>query len=186
MSPRFRPTFTLDLSEPCAVITRRLRSGLGGGQLVVKWARLPGGRTEQAEDGTFVLIAPPAARQRLFSPWLQLSIRPSGGGTELFGRFSPRPDVWTAFAMSYLLLACVTFFAAVFGVSQLLVKQPAWGLWTAAATGATLGILWLCSVIGQRLAAGQMGEIREAVERAAGGLPHPPEFFADCAASARQ
>ncbi|HEX8915895.1 MAG TPA: hypothetical protein VF796_26310 [Humisphaera sp.] len=173
MALELRPTFTIDLAVPCAEATDRLRAALAGGPLVTTWARLPGASTERACDGTFVWVAPPAETQRLFSPWLQLSISPAeaGGGTKLFGRFSPRPDVWTAFALSYLLLTCVTFFGSVIGLSQVLVRHDPWAFWVGGAAAATLAGLYAASQIGQRLAAGQMTEIRAEIEAALGLRP---------------
>jgi hypothetical protein len=166
MALELRPTFTVDLPESCAVVTERLRAALAASALITKWARLPGARPEQASEGTFVLIAPSENEQKLFSPWLHLSINRTETGTQLFGRFSPRPAVWTAFAMAYLFLACVMFFSAMVGVSMTMLNQPAWPLWITGGAAALLAGLYVASQTGQRLAARQMEGIRGVIDQA--------------------
>lgn len=180
MAIEVRPTFTLDVPARCAAVTERLRVGLERQPVWTRWARLPGARAEQAHDGTYVLIAPPEDRQQFFSPWLQVSIQPQpDGSTQLFGRFGPRPAVWTAFAFSYLFFGCVMFFAAMGGLAQLTIGVTPWALWITLAAAAVCGGLFWASQVGQRLARGQMAGLREAVDAALAGVPVPAESVAD-------
>jgi hypothetical protein len=110
----------------------------------------------------------PENQQRFWSPWLQVSILPHERGTQLFGRFSPRPAVWTAFALSYLFLACVAFFSCMFGLSQLILRQHAWGFWIALGATLVFTVMWWASQVGQRLADQQMHALRETFDRVIG------------------
>jgi hypothetical protein len=166
VSLELRPTFPIDVDEGCTRVVERLRVQLGKTTLFARWARVPGARADDECAGTFVWIAPPVNEQRFWSPWLQLSVLPHAGRTQLFGRFSPRPAVWTAFALSYLFLTCVAFFGCMLGLAQLMIRTHAWGFWPTLGAGGLILILWWVSQTGKRLADQQMGTLRDAVENA--------------------
>jgi hypothetical protein len=166
VSLELRPTFTIDVDESCDRVVKRLQIRLAATELFTRWARVPGARTDDNCSGTFVWIAPPTNKQRFWSPWLQLSVLPLGDKTQLFGRFSPKPAVWTAFALSYLFLACVMFFGCMLGLAQVMVKTHAWGFWTTAGAAVLTMILWWISQTGKRLADEQMRAIRAHLESA--------------------
>jgi hypothetical protein len=166
MALELRPTFTIDLAESCGDVTSRLRDGLESRPVWTQWARVPGARSEQPCEGTYVYIALPVERQRFWSPWLQLSIKSHESGTQIFGRFSPKPEVWTAFALSYLFLGCVVFFSAMFGLAQRMLGLGGWSLSVTALACVMLVALFLASQIGKGLARQQMAEIRGALDEA--------------------
>lgn len=166
MAIKLRPTFTVDLSDSCTSVAQRLKTGLDQTSVWTKWARVPGARSESPCEGTFVWIAMPEKDQRFWSPWLQVSILPHDDGTQLFGRFSPRPAVWTAFALSYLFLACVAFFSCMFGMAQLILRQHAWGFWIALGASVIFIVMWWASQLGQRLADEQMHTLRQTFDQA--------------------
>ncbi len=166
MSLQIRPTFDLDLTEPCWSVAERLREGLAAQAVWVRWARVPGAREEKSCENNFVLIAVQEKEQRFWSPWLQISISPNETGTHVFGRFSPRPALWTAFALSYLFLACVTFFSLVGAVSQMMVRQSPWLFYVTLSSSILMLLLWLVSQTGKHLADKQMIRLRTAVNAA--------------------
>ncbi len=166
MALELRPTFTVDLTEACNIVAERLRVGLDARRVLTRWARVPGARTEASCAGTFVWIAMPNHQQRFWSPWLQVSVIPTQAGTQLFGRFSPRPAVWTAFALSYLFLCCVIFFSSMIGLAQLMLRYHAWGFWISGIALVVVGILWWISQTGKRLAEAQMRSLRESFDAA--------------------
>lgn len=166
MSLELRPTFTIDVDEACTRVVDRLRSELGRSSVFTRWARVPGARSDSDCGGTFVWIAPCVEEQRFWSPWLQLSVLPHESKTQLFGRFSPKPAVWTAFALSYLFLACVMFFGCMLGLAQMMVKTHTWGFWTSAAAAALTVLLWWVSQTGKRLALEQMQNLRVILDTA--------------------
>jgi hypothetical protein len=167
MELSLRPTFMLDVPEPCARVTERLRTGLDAQPVWVKWSRVPGARQEESCDGVFAWIAMPESDQKFFSPWLQLSVMPQqDGSTQLFGRFSPKPAVWTGFALAYLFFGCVTFFSVMVGLSQLMVKLSPWAFYVTGATALVIVALYAISHTGKALADRQMLTLRAAVDAA--------------------
>lgn len=162
-----RPTFSLDVPEPCSRVTARLRAGLAAQPVWVKWSRVPGARQEESCDGVFAWIALPESDRQFWSPWLQLSVMPQpDGSTQLFGRFSPKPAVWTGFALAYLFFGCATFFSGMVGLSQMMLKMTPWALYATGTAVAIIAGLYLVSQTGKGLANRQMATIRAAVDSA--------------------
>lgn len=166
MSLELRPTFSVDLDEPCTVVAERLRAGLERQPVWTKWSRVPGARIERSCGDTFVLVAVPEKQQRFYSPWLQVSIHPREQGTHLFGRFGPRPAVWSAFLLSYLFCACVGFFSLMWALSQMVLGGRPWAGWITLGAVTVAGLLWWASQIGKRLADEQMATLRRAFDQA--------------------
>lgn len=106
--------------------------------------------------------------RHFWSPWLHVEMRSNQesteSGREVFCRFSPHPSVWTAFMFSWLALAVLTFFSIVFGASQQIIGQPAWGYLLIPLWGVLGGILWVASQIGQKLSRIQMIELKKQVD----------------------
>ncbi|MFT3784552.1 MAG: hypothetical protein QM770_00110 [Tepidisphaeraceae bacterium] len=175
MPLRLRPTFTIDLPDQCSAVTERLRAGLERQPVWAKSARLPGARADRPCDGTFVWVAMPAGQQKFFSPWLQLCIQSTDTGTQLFGRFSPKPEVWTAFALAYLFLSCVTFFSGMLGLVLLNLGDTPWPLWITACSVIGIIAMYVASQTGKTLADEQMDAIRSAVDHALALVPAPVE-----------
>lgn len=167
MELNLRPTFSLDLPEPCSRVTARLRAGLEAQPVWVKWSRVPGARQEESCEGVFAWIAMPESDRQFFSPWLQLSVMPQpDGSTQLFGRFSPKPAVWTGFALAYLFFGCATFFSGMVGLSQMMVKLTPWAFYVTGASVVIIVALYLVSQTGKGLANRQMASIRAAIDAA--------------------
>ncbi len=118
--------------------------------------------------GHHAVISIHDSKRHFWSPWMHLEIRDKSQCREIFGRFSPHPSVWTGFMFSYLAIAVLIFFAAVFGLSQQLSGQSPWaysfiplGLFVAA-------ILWFASKAGQRLAYSEMKQMKLKIEDSIG------------------
>ena len=111
-------------------------------------------------------------RHRVWSPWLQLEVKPdpSGVGTELSGVMGRRPELWTAFVFVYAALCAVTLGGAVYGGVQANLG------WMPTGFGATAiglcGLAMSCGtdLVGRRLGRGQMGILRGFAERTLDGL----------------
>jgi hypothetical protein len=168
MAIELRPTFAVDLPETSDVVAERLHVGLADRPVWTRWARVPGARAEAPSGHHFVWIAVPESQQRLFSPWLQLSIFTHAQGSHLFGRFSPKPTVWTVFALSYLFLSCVAFFSLIGGIGQWMIERSPWMWWITLGALALLVTLYVISMTGQRLACRQMLAIRQAIDECLG------------------
>lgn len=109
-----------------------------------------------------------AEQRHFWSPWLNLEVRDSESGQQLFGRFSPHPSIWTGFMFAYLALSVLTFFSLILGYSQYLVSEWPWGFvlipaWIVIALG-----LWLASQAGQRLSVAEMEDLKSLVENVVG------------------
>ena len=103
---------------------------------------------------------------RLWSPHLSIYFLPATSEThcELFGRFAPRPNIWTLVWIFYLAFFCCIFFASIFGGSQWMIGHFPWGLAIAAATMVLYLGLFLASQIGQSLCHDQMELLRNRLD----------------------
>ena len=111
--------------------------------------------------------------RRFWSPWLSLEVRREVGvdDTRVYGRFSPEPGLWMGFMMTYFALGVIACFAAVWGTSQIVLEAAPTALWALPVVGALALALWVATRTGQRLAAQEMGELREVVEAKLGLAP---------------
>ncbi len=162
-----RPTFALELGRPSGEVIEALRTDLRETALDVRWAKVPGrGQDSAGRPHCHAMIAVPAERQHVWSPWLFLDVHPARGDgerTEIVGRFTPHPSVWTGFAFGYLVLALVAIAGMVGAFAQ----------WSLGKPPELLGLIGLSAVLavglfataraGQRLAHDQMGELRAAI-----------------------
>ena len=107
------------------------------------------------------MISIDESRRRFWSPWLHVEVREDESGRELFGRFSPHPAIWTGFMFSWLSIAVLVFFAAMFGISQQLAAQTPWGYYVIPPLLLAAGLLWIASQAGKRLAWDEMREMHD-------------------------
>lgn len=106
----------------------------------------------------------PEEERSTWSPWLSVRAVASGGGTELVGRFAPHPNVWTVYRICAGILAAVALVGGGLGWAQWSIGRPPWGL-VALPVSAALGFaLYLASLVGQRLSAHQMDQLRDCLE----------------------
>ncbi len=162
-APAVRPTFDLDVSLTPAQVAAALD------ELV----RHPGGRVIGRRAGHHLMLTVPDQDRHFWSPWLTVEAQPRAAEadasanpsrTRVHGRFSPHPSLWTAIMFTHLALLTTAFFAAMFGVAQLMLKHPPHALWVTA--GGVLGslLVWWASWLGHRIAHDQMHALRDAVE----------------------
>lgn len=102
--------------------------------------------------------------RHFWSPWLNLQVQEEETGCEVFGRFSPHPSVWTAFAFSYIALGVLAFFSTIIGMSQQLAGQPPYAYYSLPVWGLIALVLWLAAQVGQKLANDQMIQMQQLVE----------------------
>jgi hypothetical protein len=78
-------------------------------------------------------------------------VRPHDAGSRLTGHFGPNANVWTMFMACYgfVMLSAVT--GVFYGISQLVLEEPAWALWSAPAAAVLIGLIYFAAGIGQRL-----------------------------------
>lgn len=104
---------------------------------------------------------------RLWSPHLSVYFLDSENehSCTLFGRFAPRPNIWTLVWIFYLAFFCCIFFASIFGGSQWMIGHFPWGFAIAAATLILYLSLFIASQIGQSLCHDQMILLRNRLDQ---------------------
>lgn len=108
----------------------------------------------------------PDQDQRFWSPHLSVQVSDTDAGSRLFGRFSPRPEIWTMFMAIYFFAAIVGFGSIIYGYAQWALGSSPWAL-----IGLPIGIfvilgLHIASVIGQNLSSDQMTLLRSQLDQA--------------------
>ena len=163
--PPMRPTFEIDFPIVPEQAIDRLSSLVDDSDYPIE------GRIA----GTHLMLVIPPSSRHFWSPWLHIEIHElaSGESSKIQGRFSPNPSVWTGFMLSYIALATLIFFAAMFGIAQWMMDKPASTLMLIPALLVIAGVLYWASLIGQKLAQAQMHELYNASMGALGALAQP-------------
>jgi hypothetical protein len=78
--------------------------------------------------------------------------------------FTPRPSVWTGFAFVYAVLAAAGIAGGLYGLAQLALTRPPWGLALAPAALVLIAGVYGATFVGQGLAASQMYELRRCLD----------------------
>ena len=169
--PKMRPTFLLTVDLTHGQVIDKLRGLIEHSD----------GRFTGKVVGRHVMLTVSEKDRHFWSPWLDMEVVEAGeededvgvGGVDgadgvngkvtVRGRFMPHPNIWTAYMAGYFGLATFSTFAAIYGYAQWSMDQPPTGLW-----GVGLGVLitvgvWWSAQVGQKLARGQMGALREVV-----------------------
>ena len=110
------------------------------------------------------MIAIVEPKRHFWSPWMHLDVRQTELQKQIFCRFSPHPSIWTGFMFSYLAISVISFFAILFGASQQLSGQSPWAYWVLPIAVVISVLLWLSSQAGQRLAHGEMEQMKSLIE----------------------
>lgn len=110
------------------------------------------------------MISIDESKRHFWSPWMHLEIRDNEDKRIVEGRFSPHPSIWTAVMFSFLAVACLSFFAVILGMSQQLMGQPPWAYGFILLGLVAAIALWFVSKAGQKLAHGEMEEMRSRIE----------------------
>lgn len=152
---RMQPTFRGELACPFEVAVAKLRAA-------VKQTAL--GEHADAAGSCLDFRVPPG-EQRLWSPHLSVQLYRTEAGVEYFGRYSPRPSVWTFVMMVYFAAAFTILCGAIYGVVQLMLGAAPWGFAALPAGMAAILVLYLISATGQRLSAHQMEGLRARFDR---------------------
>ncbi|WP_404309286.1 hypothetical protein [Neorhodopirellula lusitana] len=153
---QLQPAFEVDVPFEKDVAIERLKAAIASEEIR--------GLAESA--GTVFDFKIERAERRFWSPHLSAQFSATDGGSQLFARYSPRPEIWTMFMAFYFVVAVLMLLAAIVGYVQWsLGYQPSCLL--AIPIGAILIIgLHVASMIGQSLSADQMTLLRERFDRA--------------------
>lgn len=164
-APRLRPTFTIPLGPGREEAIERIREGLSSAVPASRWI----GKGRWAE------IHVPGEERHIWSPHLSIRIDdfdahhraaglPADTRSVLFGRFAPRPEVWTGFVFLYASVAFLALLGGIFGYVQWVSDEPAWGFRAVAFGVPILAALHLASWLGQRWSHDQMVELQAVLE----------------------
>ncbi|MCB9796025.1 MAG: hypothetical protein H6741_25290 [Alphaproteobacteria bacterium] len=158
---RMRPTFRMVLPLGPPEVLHRVRVGLDAPDCLVAGT--------MGRHGFELKVSP--EHEHLWSPWLTVEVRPHEQGSELYARFSPKPEVWTFFIALYALFGFVGLCGLVWGGAQLTLGGDLTGLLLVPGAALACVGVYAASFIGQGLGGAQMYVLRRFLDQT---LP-PPE-----------
>lgn len=158
--PPIRPNFVIPLSRGADEVMAILRERLKG----VRHADCSRSKGRCAD-----LFLDEDVR-RLWSPYLSIQVERQGERALLRGRYAPHPEIWTLFMFLYAAVGFLTVMGLMLGFVQWQSGMDPWGLWGFYAGLPGLALLYGVSVVGQRLSAHQIGELRDRMEELLDGL----------------
>jgi hypothetical protein len=150
-----QPTFTEDVPLHCDEVMARIRKAIRSPEL--------GDHVDSA--GYVVDLKVDPAKQRFWSPHLNVQVNEVESGSHLYCRFSPRPEVWTMFMFIYFIAAFLASAAAIYGYVQWFLGGTPWALVIIPIAIVTIVSLHAASLFGQGLSSDQMDELRERFDR---------------------
>jgi hypothetical protein len=160
--PRTRPTFALELPVPPEVVTERVRARLAS----------HGAALEGSVHRRTIFLTVRAEARTFWSPHLDVQLDGTeAGGTRLFARFAPSPNVWASFLASQAVCALLGIGALVYATSLWTLGREVWPALAAFAGLFVLGGLsYGAAYVGQGLGSEQMYELRAFLD---GALEEP-------------
>jgi len=158
-----RPAFTVELPHRADEVMRRISSNLSTAELAC--------RAISAGRCTDLFVE--EQQRRFWSSHLSVRVDDSDRGSVLRGRFAPRPEVWTLIMFLYFLMVFAIALGAALGYVQWVMGDVPWGLLAVPIGAATIASLHAASLIGQRLSADQMQQLREALDLLLQQAPGP-------------
>lgn len=133
---------------------------------VRSWASLSPTCRVVTASSRHIVLSVAADEAMTWSPYLDLDFEPQPEGTRIRGRFGPGPQVWTFFLAIYAALTFLCIGSAMFGMSQMTMGSDPWALWALPAGGLLIGLTYGATLLGQRLGAQQMRELRLTLDEA--------------------
>ena len=104
--------------------------------------------------------------RRFWSPHLSDQISETQSGSLVFGRLSPRPEIWTMFMAIYAIVLIAMFGGLILAYVQWSLGTTTWALAVAPLGIGLLVLLHVTSLIGQNLSSDQMQELRARLDLA--------------------
>ncbi len=153
---KMQPTFTVDLATDTEETVARLRQAIAHPELC----------DHAMSAGTCFDFCIAPAQRRFWSPHLSIQVSPLESGSQLFGRFSPRPEIWTMFMAIYGVVFILMFAGAIYGYVQWMLGDAPWGIVLLPVGGTVIGGLHAASLVGQNLSADQMRLLRDRLDQA--------------------
>lgn len=153
---KMQPTFTVDVPLHADEAAQRIR----------RFIRSSDFHEHTASAGRCVDFRIEPTEQRFWSPHLSVQLSDTESGSQLFGRFSPRPEIWTMFMAIYAVVASSVFGAAIYGYVQWFMGDEPWALLLVPLGLLSIAALHIASVIGQGLSCDQMETLRSRLDHA--------------------
>jgi len=124
-------------------------------------------------EGRVELYVPPA-RQRLWSPELQIDARATEHGTLLEGRYAPHPHVWMAYAVVLALSAVSGVATLTFALAEWTMRSRMTALYALPPVALIFAVTYCLAFVGQGLATDEMDELRAFLDDAVSSrVPRP-------------
>lgn len=163
--PPMRPTFELRVHQSRDEVLRALRA-------------LPDDERFKAaatQDHLTITVSDP--HRHFWSPWLTVECHPDDdpSASRVEARFSPHPAIWTGVALTFIALATIAFFAAMFAAAQWMTDHTPSALYALALAALGAAALYWVSQVGKKLANDQMHDIHDAVTNALTKGSPPPD-----------
>ncbi len=152
---KMQPTFTVDVPVNAQDAVAEIRRAIQSSEL----------QPFAVAAGQCVDFAIAPADQRFWSPHLSIQLSDNESGSQIFGRFSPRPEVWTMFMAIYGVSGICSFAGAIYGYVQWFMGSTPWALLIVPTGVVVIVILHFASQIGQNLSADQMKLLRDRFDR---------------------
>ncbi|TWU38398.1 hypothetical protein [Novipirellula artificiosorum] len=149
-SLKMQPTFQVDLPIGADDAIKKIGDSIRTRESL-KYAKAAGHCADFSVD---------PAQRRFWSPHLSIQVSDTETGSQLFGRFSPRPEIWTFFMFIYFVMACLIFGGAVWGYVQWFMNDRPWALMLVPISILVIVMLHFASLIGQGLSRDQMEQLR--------------------------
>jgi len=107
--------------------------------------------------------------RRFWTPCLDLTVESpdaseSAGAARIWGTFSPRPEIWTAFVFAIGTLIVASFFAVIIGVAQWALGHSPFAFAVPIAAALVGGVLYVLALLGQALSLNEMYRLRAFVD----------------------
>lgn len=153
--PKMQPTFTVDIPIDAKAAVAEMRRAIQSPEL----------QSLAVAAGQCVDFRIERAERRFWSPHLSIQLSETEFGSQIFGRFSPRPEVWTMFMAIYGVAGICCFAGAIYGYVQWFMGAMPWAV-LAVPTGILVILgLHVASLVGQNLSSDQMKLLRERFDR---------------------
>lgn len=115
---KMQPTFRLNVPLPADQAMIRIRKAI----------KTPELNQHAVSAGQCIDFKVEESDRRFWSPHLSVQLNDTETGSEAFGRFSPRPEIWTMFMAIYFVAAITIFGALIYGYVQFFLGNRPWAL----------------------------------------------------------
>ena len=154
---KIRPTFEYQLDQSPEEVRSKVKQLVGMPE-----------RCDASVLKQYAQIRVPPSDQHYWSPQLNVQWDEHEGGTQLKGRFGPRPSVWTLFAGFYMFSIFIGGMGLIFGGAQKQLDLDPWALWAVPVSAVCLAVSYTIAFQGQKLGHDQMHDLEATLQEVVG------------------